>query len=96
MSIKYILKRVNEDMAFPKAVIGVIYLEWKTLFLWTRNVTKEMFYEMLKGLIPGIDLEHKAVIELQRHAMCNFNNYQNCFNNCLEMLAKEFINAKNM
>ena len=23
------------------------------------------------------------------------NNYWNCFNNCIKMLAKEFINAKN-
>ena len=75
MSIKYILKRVKEDIAFPKVVISVIYLEWKTLFLRTRNVTKEMFYEMLKGLISGVDLEHKVAVELQRYAMCNFNNY---------------------
>jgi len=86
---------VEEDIAFPKKVIDAIYLEWKTLFLRIRSATKEMFHEMLRELIPGVDLEHQATVLLQKHAMANFNNYRNCFNNAIETLAKEFINAKN-
>lgn len=77
MRIKEILDQLHKENEIPRKVIEICYLEWKTLFFRTRSATKEMFYDMLAEMIPGIDTEHEAVISLQKHAMANFNNYHN-------------------
>ena len=77
MMMKKIIKITYKDNAIPKKVTNVFYLEWKCLFLHTRNALKEMFQEIISILIPGIDLEHKAIIALQTHAIANSNNYRN-------------------
>jgi hypothetical protein len=94
MSIQDILNRIDKD-GIPKKVVDIIYLEWKTLFFRTRSATIEIFREMLTKLIPGIDPEHAACLKLQKNAMANFNNYRHRFNNAIEELAYNFIDAQN-
>jgi len=96
MTVKEILKKTYKENVIPKKVVDTFYLEWKTLFLRTRNASKEMFQQMISQLIPGINLEHNAVVQLQIRAIANFNNYWNRFNNSVEILAHKFIEARNM
>jgi hypothetical protein len=96
MTPREILKRTYKDKVIPKKVTDIFYLEWKCLFLRTRNVSKEMFQEIITTLIPGIDLEHQAVLALQTRAIANFNNYRNRYNNAIEVLAQKFIDARNV
>jgi hypothetical protein len=77
MTTKEIIKKTYQDNAIPKKVTDAFYLEWKCLFLRTRNASKEMFQEIISILIPGINLEHQAIVALQTRAMANFNNYRN-------------------
>ena len=96
MTIKEILKKTYKENVISKKVIDTFYLEWQSLFLRTRNASKEMLQEMISKLIPGINIEHKAVIQLQTYAIASFNNYRNLFNNSIELLAATFVDAKNM
>ena len=95
MTTKEIIKKTHQDNAIPKRVIEAFYLEWKCLFLRTRNASKEMFREIVSILIPGIDADHPAVSALQARAMANFNNYRHRFNNSIKMLARKFIEVRN-
>jgi len=95
MTTKEIIKKTYHDNAIPKKVTNAFYLEWKSLFLRTRNASKEMFREIISILIPGVNLDHQAVVALQTRAMANFNNYRNRFNNAIETLAQKFIEARN-
>ena len=87
MTMKEIIKKTYHDNAIPKKVTNAFYLEWKSLFLRTRNASKEMFREIVSILIPGIDADHPAVSALQARATANFNNYRHRFNNSIKMLA---------
>ena len=75
MTTKEIIKKTYHDNAIPKKVTDAFYLEWKSLFLRTRIASKEMFREIISILIPGVNLDHQAVVALQTRAMANFNNY---------------------